>query len=111
MVGVSKRPRLIWVKVRVASYSWPWKVGVCQEATFTVEGRTITMETWSEDDGDVHVFLCSLQLAVGHSLKAQRCHILPNVKGSPNGIMGLLCTHFGCHVLYAANMWDKGGES
>lgn len=104
MVGVAQCPWLIWVEMCVASYSRPWKVGMGQEAALAVKGRAIAMKTWGEDDGDVHVFFGPLQLAVGHSLKAQGRHILPDVKSSPNGIVGLLSTHFGCHVLYAAEM-------
>lgn len=107
VVGVAQRPRLVWVKVCVASYSRPWKVGMGQEAPLAIEGWAVSVETWSKDDGDVHVFLAPLQLAVGHSLKAQWRHALPHVEGSPNGVVGLLSTHFGCHVLYAAEMWDK----
>lgn len=107
VVGVAQRPRLVWVKVCVASYSRPWKVGMGQEAPLAIEGWAVSVETWSKDDGDVHVFLAPLQLAVGHSLKAQWRHALPNVEGSPNGVVGLLSTHFGCHVFYAAEMWDK----
>lgn len=108
MIGIPQRPRLIWVKVCVASYSWPWKVGVGQKPSLAIKRRTVTMETWSKDDGDVHVLLGPLQLTVGHGLEAKRRHILPHVERSPNGIMGLLRTHFGCHVLYAANKGRKG---
>jgi len=45
MVGVAQRPRLIRVKVRVASNSRPWKVGVRQEAPLAVEGRAVAVET------------------------------------------------------------------
>lgn len=112
VVGVAQCPRLVWVKVCVASYSRPWKVGMGQEAPLAIEGWAVSVETWSEDDGDVHIFLAPLQLAVGHSLEAQRRHALPHVEGSPNGVVGLLSTHFGCHVLYAAEMGDKktGGK-
>lgn len=111
MVGVSQRPRLVWVKVRVASDSRPWEVGVSQEATLAVEGRAVAVETRSKDDGDVHVLLGPLQLAVGHGLKAQRRHVLPHVEGSPNGIVGLLGTHLGRHVLYTEGTRDEGEES
>lgn len=106
MVGVAQCPWLIWVKVCIASNSGPWKVGVGQEATFAIKGWTVTVETWSKNDGDVYVFLGPLQFAVGHGLKAQWRHILPNVKGSPDGVVGLLSTNFGRHVLYAAETWD-----
>lgn len=102
MVGVAECPRLIRVKVRVAPDARPWKVGVCQEAALAVEGRAVAVETRGEDDGDVHVLLGPLQLAVGHRLEAQRRHVLPHVEGSPNGVVGLLGAHFGRHVLYAA---------
>lgn len=69
------------------------------------------METGSEDDGDVHIFLGPLHLAVWHGLKAEWCHVLPDVKGSPDGVMGLLRAHFGCHVLYAAEAPDTRGKS
>lgn len=102
MVRVAQRPRLVRVKVRVAPDARPWEVGVCQEAALAVEGGAVAVETRGEDDGDVHVFLGSLQLAVGHRLEAQRRHVLPHVEGSPDGVVRLLGTHFGRHVLYAA---------
>lgn len=102
MVGVAQCPRLIRVKVRVTPDARPWKVGVRQEAALAVEGGAVAVETRGEDDGDVHVLLGPLQLAVGHRLEAQRRHVLPHVEGSPNGVVGLLGAHFGRHVLYAA---------
>lgn len=102
MVGVAERPRLIRVKVRVAPDARPGEVGMRQEAALAVEGGAVAVETRGEDDGDVHVLLGPLQLAVGHRLEAQRCHVLPHVKGAANGVVGLLGAHFGRHVLYAA---------
>lgn len=107
MVGVSQRPRFIRVKVRVTSYSRPRKVSMGKKASLSVKRGAVAMETRSKDDGDVHVFLGPLQLAVGHGLEAQRCHALPHVEGSPNGVVGLAGAHFGCHVLYAAKTWNE----
>jgi len=101
MVGVAQCPRFVRVKVCVAPYSRPWEVGVGQEAAFAVKRRAVAVETRSEDDGDVHVLLGALQLAVGHRLEAQRRHILPDVEGPANGVVGLFRAHFGRHVLYA----------
>ena len=111
MVGVAQSPRFIRVKVCVASYSRPWEVGVGQKATLAVKGRAVAMETGSEDDGDVHVFLGPLHLAVGNGLEAQRRHVLPNVKSSPNCVVGLLRPNFGCDVLYAAETRDTERKS
>lgn len=107
VVGVAQCPRLVWVKVCVASYSRPWKVGMSQETALTIEGWAVAMEAWSKDDGDVHIFLGPLQFTIGNSFKAQRRHVLPHVKRSANGIVGLLSADFGRHVLYTAETWRE----
>ena len=109
VVRVSQRPRLVRIKMRVPSYSGPWKVGVCQEAAFAIEGRAVAMEARGEDDGDVHIGLGALQLAVRHGLKAQGGHVLPHVESPPDGVVGLFRTDFGRHVLYAAKRRNEGG--
>lgn len=102
VVGVPQRPRLVRVKVRVSSYPRPWKVGVRQKAALAVKGGAVAVKARCEDDGDVHVGLGPLQLAVRHSLEAQRRHVLPHVERPPYGIVGLLGADFGRDVLYAA---------
>lgn len=96
--------------MRISSDSRPWEVGVCQKAALAIEGGAVAMKARGEDDGDVHVHLGALQLAVGHSLEAQGGHVLPHVEGPPDGVVGLLSTHFGRDVLDAAKRkkWMKG---
>lgn len=56
MVGVSQRPRLVRVKVGVASDAGTREVGVGQEASLAIKRRAVTMETRGEEDDDVSVF-------------------------------------------------------
>ena len=108
VVGVPQRPRLVRVKVRVPADAGAREVGVGQEAALAVEGRAVAVETRGEDDGDVHVLLCALQLTVGHGLEAQRRHVLPHVERSPYGVVRQLAAHLGRHVLYAARTSKEG---
>lgn len=99
MVGVAKGPGLIRVKVGVPSNARAWEVGMRQEAPLAIKGWAVAMETWGEDDGDVHLPFAGLQRAVRHRFEAQRRHTLPHVKRPADGGMCLLVSHLGREIL------------
>lgn len=100
MVGVAQGPGFIRVKMCIAPNPRPREVCVCQEASFSIERRAVTMETGCEDDGDVYITLTALQRTVGDSFEVQRRNALPHIECPPDGFVSLPCTHFRSHVLY-----------
>lgn len=61
------------------------------------------METRGKEDHDVRLFTLVLDLRVGHFLKGQRGHCLPDVEGLANGTLGVFLTHLGGEIMYAGN--------
>lgn len=108
MVRVPERPGLVRVEVRVAPDARAREVGMGQEASLSIKGRAVSVETRRENDGYVHVPLAALQLTVGDLLEGQRGHVLPHVEGSADSFPGLRVSDFGSHVLYAGMERKEG---
>lgn len=100
MIRISQCPRLVGVKMSVSPDAWSREVGVGQKPPLPVKGRAVPMETGRENDGDVHVLLAVLQLAVGNLLEGQRGDVLPHVEGTADRSAGLGVPYFWSYVLY-----------
>lgn len=61
------------------------------------------METGGKEYHDVRLFTLVLDLRVGHFLKGQWGHCLPDVEGLANGPLGVFLTHLGSEIMYAGN--------
>lgn len=111
MIRVPEGPGLVWVKVCVSSNARAWEIGVGEESPLPVEGRTVTVKTRGEDDGDVHVTPASLEGAVRNGLKAQGSHTLPHVKRPPDGVVSFPGAHLWRDIFYASERDQKKKEA
>lgn len=87
--------------MRVPSDSGAREIGVGQEASFTVKGRAVAMETRGEEDHDVGLLPLALDLRVRDLLKGERRDGLPHIEGLADGPLRVLLPHFGSEVVYA----------
>lgn len=69
VLGVTQRPGLIQVEVRVAADAGSGEVGVRQEAALAVKRRAVAVETRCKEDHDVGLLPLELHLRVRHLLQ------------------------------------------
>lgn len=75
---------------------------MCQEAPLAIERAAVTVETLGEEEHNVGKLLHLVPyVAVGDFPETKRGDALPHLEGLPDGLVGLVLTHFWGVVLYA----------
>lgn len=92
----------------VSSNSWSRKVSVSQESTFSIKGRTVSMETRSKKYHNICLLSVIFNFMVRDLFKGKWCHSLPNIKGLTNGSPCVDLANLGGVVVYTVGRRKKG---